>query len=244
LAYFRIFDNDQGPYLFKKEYNDTQQKGVVYRIGTGFVRTGTSTRELRRDDFEKIYADRSITKDRSNDIDFEFSLWGFESSELRYKGYIKHLQIDATNLSNTSIDLDVEAKIFNNKAVSARCAQDEEYKFHKKKQDNSMFAYNSFAGKVTPPFIFEETNVDFKNFVDYSLYEITPKKGTHTALRVKQKGTQTDIFNGQIALVFSKPANLKIEITVRSNDFPNGPKTFAYSFSEDEIQEFLDPRDL
>lgn len=244
LAYFRIFDNSKGPYLFKKEYKDTHQKGAIYRIGTGFIRTGTSTRELRRDDLEKIYAGRSAAKDRSNDIDFEFSLWGFKSSELRYAGYIKHLRVDATNLSSTSIDLDVEAKIYHNKHVSAKCAQDEEYKLYNNSRDKSMFAYTPHLDKMMPPFIFEDTNVDFKNYADYSLYEITPKKGTHTALRVKQKGTQTDIFNGQIALVFSRPADIKIEITVRSNDFPNGPKNFHYFFSENEIKEFLDAMDL
>lgn len=66
----------------------------------------------------------------------------------------------------------------------------------------------------------------------------------HTALRVKQKGTQTDIFNGQIALIFSKPTEVKIEIIVRSNDFPIRPKIFNYSFSKDEVQQVLDPWDL
>jgi len=244
LAYFRIFDNTKGPYLFKKEYKDTHQKGTIYRIGTGFIRTGTSTRELRRDDLEKIYAGRSTAKDRSNDIDFEFSLLSFNSSELRYAGYIKHLRVDAKNLSNTSIDLDVEAKIYNNKRVGAKCAQDEEYKLYNNSRDKSMFAYTPHLDKMMPPFVIMDMNVEFKNHGDYSIYEITPKKGTHTALRVKQKSIQTDIFNGQIALVFSRPADIKIEITVRSNEFPDGPKTFSYFFSEDEIKEFLDPRDL
>ncbi len=244
LAYFRIFNNDKAPYLFKKEYRDTTAKGSHYRIGSGFVRSGSSTRELKRDDFEKIYAERTGTKDRSNDIDFEFSIWGFTSSELRYKGYMKHLQVDMVNLSNTSIDLDVEAKIYNNSHVSARCAQDLEHKFFKEDQEKGLLAFSSYPGKVTPQFNFKETNVRFENYDEYSIYEITPNKGTHTALRVKQKGSQTDIFNGQIALVFSRPADIKIEITVRSNDFPNGPKTFTYTFPKDEISEFIDPRDL
>jgi len=244
LAYFRIFDNSKRPYLFKKEYKDTQQKGNAYRIGSGFVRTGTSTRELTRDDFEKIYASRSSTKDRSNDIDFEFSIWGFTSSELRYAGYIKHLRVDATNLSNTSIDLDIEAKIYNNKHVSAMCAQDEEYKLYNKSREKSMFAYTPYLDKMMPPLIPTDTNVKFENYTDYSIYEIIPKKGTHTALRVSQKGTQTDIFNGQIALVFSRPSEIKIDLIVRSNNFPDGPKIFNYSFPQEEIQQFIDPRDL
>lgn len=243
LAYFRLFNNNKRPYLFRKAYQDTQPKGNNYRTGTGFIRTGTSTRELKRDDFEKMFSERLDIKDRSNEIDFEFSLVGFKSTEFRSTIY-RHLQVDVINLSNTSIDIDVEAKIYNNKGLSARCTQDLEYKIYNERRDKSMFAFTSHLDKVIPPFIFVDTNVNFKNHTDYSIYEITPKKGTHTALRVKQKGTQTDIFNGQIALVFSKPSELKIDIIVRSNDFPNGPKTFNYSFSEDETRQFLDPWDL
>lgn len=46
MAYFRLFTNNKRPYLFKKEYKDIQPKGNQYRIGTGFVRTGTSKREV------------------------------------------------------------------------------------------------------------------------------------------------------------------------------------------------------
>lgn len=243
LAYFRLFNNNKRPYLFKRDYAANQSKGAVYRIGTGFVRTGTSTRELKRDDFEKIYSERISTKDRSKEIDFEFSLGGFKSSEFRSTIY-RHLQVDVINLSNTSIDLDVEAKIYNKKGVTARCTQDLEAKIHEDRRNKSMFAFTPYLDKVTPSFIFVDTNVEFKNKADYSIYEITPKKGTHTSLRVKQKGTQTDIFNGQIALVFSKPSEIQIELIVRSNDFPDGPKTFTYSFSEDEVQQFIDPWDL
>jgi len=243
LAYFRLFNNNKRPYLFKKEYKDTQPKGNQYRIGTGFVRTGTSTRELKRDDFEKIYSERFGTKDRSKEIDFKITLGGFKSSELRSTIY-RHLQVDVTNLSNASIDLDIEAKIYNNKGVSARCTQDVEHKIYDDSRNKSMFAYTPYLDKITPPYIFLDTNVEFKNHAAYSTYEITPKKGTHTSLRVKQKGTETDVFNGQIVLIFSKPAEVKIELIVRSNDFPDGPKTFTYSFSEDETKQVLDPWDL
>ncbi|PZO35046.1 MAG: hypothetical protein DCE86_00125 [Flavobacteriaceae bacterium] len=242
LAYFRIFNNEKGPYLFKKAYQDTQPKGTSYRIGTGFIRSGSSTRELRRDDFEKIYSERSGIKDRSNDIDFDFSLWNFTSQELKFKGYTKHLQVDVINLSNRSIDLDVEAKIYNNKGVSSKCTQNLELKFYKERQEKSLLSYSS--NLVSPPFVVKDTNVNFELFSEYSLYEITAKNGAQTAVRVKQKGKQTDIFNGQIALVFSWPEEIRIEITVRSNDFPNGPKIFEYLFPKDDIKEFLDPMDL
>jgi hypothetical protein len=123
------------------------------------------------------------------------TLGGFKSSELRSTIY-RHLQVDVTSLSNASIDLDIEAKIFNNKGVSACRTQDVEYKIYNDKRNTSIFAYTPYLDKVTPPYIFMDTNVGFKNHVAYSIYEITPKKGTHTALRVKQKGTETDIFNG------------------------------------------------
>lgn len=243
LAYFRLFANNRKPYLFKKEYTDIRHKGNQYRIGAGFVRTGTSTRELRRDDIEKIYAERFAIKDRSNDIDFKVTLGGFSSSELRSTIY-RHLQVDVMNLSNSSIDLDIEAKIYNSEGVTPRCTQDVEYKICNDNRNKSMFTYTPYLDKITPPYIFMDTNVEYKNHTAYSIFQITPKKGTHTALRVKQKGTEIDIFNGQIALIFSKPADVKIELTVRSNDFLDGPRTFPFCFSEDATQRLLDLWDL
>ncbi|WP_312334715.1 ATP-binding protein [Sphingobacterium sp.] len=245
LAYFRLFNNNNKPYLFKKEYNDNHPKGSHYRIGTGFVRTGTSTRELRRDDFEKIYSERCAKKDRSEDIDFELALGAFESEELRYLGYIKHLQIDINNRSNTSIDLDVEAKVYNIKnKVEACCTQWVEEKLYRNKRDKSMFAYTTYLDKIIPPYSFIDMNVEFENCKAYSKYEITAKKGALTAVRVKQKGALANIFNGQIALIFSQTAELKIELIVRSDDFADGLKIFTYYFSKDDIDEIIDPYDL
>ena len=240
LAYFRLFNNDQKPFLFKKEYRDMQPKGSHYRIGTGFVRTGTSTRELIRDDFEKIYAGRVGTRDRSEDIDFDITLGGFRYAEFRSTIY-RHLQIDIINLSNTSLDLDVEAKIYNIEGVTARCTQEIEQKMHEDRRNDHRRAYFEMN---TPGFIFMDKHVDFNNHGRYSIYETTPVKGTLTSIRVKQQGTLTDIFNDQIALVFSKPAEVKIELKVSCNDFPNGPKTFNFSFSKEETKEVLDPLDL
>lgn len=243
LAYFRLFNNDKRPYLFKKEYINPQLKGNVYRIGTGFVRTGTSTRGLKRDDFEKIYTERSGAKDRSEEIDFDITIGGFQFSELRDMMY-RHVKVDVKNLSNASIDLDVEAKVYNNKGVVARCTQDIERKIYEDNRDKSGLMYTPYMDKAFPPQVFMDMGVDFANQGGFSSYEIKPKKGTHTAVRVKQKGIETNIFNDQIALVFSRPAEIKIELIVRSNEFPKGPKTFSYGLSEEDTKLFFDPFDL
>jgi len=243
LAYFRLFNNNQTPYLFKKEYKDTQPKGNQYRIGTGFIRTGTSTRELKREDFEKIYSERLGRKDRSNEIDFELAFGGFKSSELKDTIY-RHLQVDIINLSNASIDIDVEAKIFNNEGVTAQCTQDLEYKMYNNRRDKSMFAYIGNLDKVIPPYVLINTNVKFEYHGAFSTYEVVPKNGAHAAVRVKQKGKEANIFNDQIALVFSKPASLEIELIVRNDDFPSGPKIFSYSFPKEQTAQLLDPWDL
>lgn len=75
-----------------------------------------------------------------------------------------------------------------------------------------------------------DMSVEFECHVDYSIYEIIPKKGTHPALGVKQKGKEADIFNGQIMLVFSKPAELRIELIVRSNEFLDDRKPLLTIF--------------
>ena len=243
LAYFRLYNNNKRPYLFKKEYRDIQQKGFQYRIGTGFVRTGTSTRELKRDDFERIYSDRLGPIDRSEDICFKIKLGSFQDSSLRHAGY-KHLQIDVTNVSNLSIDLDVEARVYNKNDIDAFCTQNVQRKLNEEKRNNSMFSYTPYLDKMIPPHLFLDRNVKFEQESNYSLFEITPRKGTHTALRVKQKGTETDIFNGQIALIFAKPTEVKVDLIVRCNDFLEGPKTFSYCFDEEDVNHVLNPWDL
>jgi len=243
LAYFRLFGNNNRPYLFKKDYKDNLLKGSHYRAGSGFIRTGTSTRELKRADFDKIYAQRFETADRSNDVEFNLKIGGFKSTELR-ASYYKHLQVDVTNLSNKSIDLDVEARIYNNKLMTSICAQNLEHKLYTERREKSMWAYTSKLDQMMPLHVLMDMGIDFKNNGSYTSYNIKPKKGTHTAIRVKQKGSESDIFNGQIALVFSSPAEVKIELIVRCNDFPKGPKTFSFSLAKEEIQDLFDPFDF
>lgn len=238
LAFFRLFNNNDYPYLFKKELKESPPKGTHYRIGTGFIKSGSSTRGLKRDDFEKIYKARFGVQDRSNDIDFTLLIEDFQDSDLTDAGYM-HLKIDAINKSNKSIDLDVTAKIYHKPGLKVECAQDVEHEMATKIRDNSMFAYTPYLDTVHPKFAYLDMNVDYTRHTAFTNFELTPPKGAQTALRIMQNAQVRDIFNGQIALKFFELTELQIEIAARSDDFPEGPKVFNYVFSDKVVASFL-----
>lgn len=61
LAYFRIFNNTKRPYLFKNEIKTNGK--VEFRIGDGYIKQGSSTRKMNREDLERIYANRHAQQD-------------------------------------------------------------------------------------------------------------------------------------------------------------------------------------
>src|SRR5690606_33698270 len=57
LAYIKIFNNYDRPYLFKKDM-DSKRSDLAFKKGSGFIRDKTLIRRLERQDFESIYIER------------------------------------------------------------------------------------------------------------------------------------------------------------------------------------------
>ena len=217
LAFFRLFDNDKQPYLFKKDLID---KIYHFEKGSGFIRTGTSTRRLIRDDFEKMYLSRiPAVKDRSSDVSFHVRLVKFKDPEIRSIHYL-HLQIDATNNSSRSIEFDVEVKISKSQDYKIIHKQELEKLIEKVKNDSRSdhYPYNSFS-----PNLYLNTYVECSELNDSYIFERIPEKFQTVAIKLKQNSETKDLFNGQIAIHIENTTNIELEIIARSDDFLKGP---------------------
>jgi len=69
LAYFRIYDNHDRPYLLKKDVKNASNDKNAFRVGDGFKRIGTNTKKLDRIDFDNIYKSKNEMTDRSDDLE-------------------------------------------------------------------------------------------------------------------------------------------------------------------------------
>jgi len=222
LGYFRLFDNDKFPYLFKKELI---KNNFRFDQGCGFVRTGTSTRRLVREDFEKMYALRhTIAKDRSGDLSFRITNASFDDNEL-FKTKFRHLRIDAVNNSNKSIEFDVEIRIAKSRDYRVMLTQEVEKNIHQAKRDREET--RGFMGipsyNIAPPSIFLDMHVEHSYDNNYDVFTRTPERFKTIAVTVKQNSETRDIFNNQIAISFRNPSEVPLEIIARSDDFLEGP---------------------
>ncbi|WMC07367.1 helix-turn-helix domain-containing protein [Elizabethkingia anophelis] len=237
LACFRLYNNNQYPYLFKKEFKENNGRGAHYREGMGFIRSGSSTRLLKRDDFEKIYKVRFGEKDYSKDVGFTIFLKTFNSEYLK-EGRCLHLEINSINNANKSVELDVDVKIYKSNGCNVGLASDIKVRLAEKfeigKKNKADYMSNFIVSQV-----YFDNSVEFYKTLDYSLFERTSSTGVGPAIRIKQGGELKDIFNGQIALEILTPTDIKIEIIARCNDFPNGPVIREYIISKLEIERFF-----
>jgi|GEM_PF-487230 len=68
LAFFRVYDCDQRPYLINKEYNSNKgDKSKVLCLGQGWIRKGDTNFLLTRDDLEEIYTQKGNEKNKFSD---------------------------------------------------------------------------------------------------------------------------------------------------------------------------------
>lgn len=216
IAYFKIFDNNQRPYLLKKNVrNPIDPDKIDYKKGDGFIRVGTSTNKMIRDDFERIYEKRFQQRDRKSDIKitpFISALSDEEFAEL----VLNFFDFNIENSSNQSIDLDVELKIF-------KC---EEITFVPKyKLENELTKEN--RGMFPSPVINSAfSHVHFENFGDYIKVSRTKLRTEKSAVHIAQNDTEEEVFTREILVHKEGELSIiKAELVIRSDKFTDGALT-------------------
>jgi hypothetical protein len=231
LAAFIIKDNNQRPYLFKKNLIYQNKPIQDYKIGDGFIRAGTSSRKLSRDDFELIYKKRYESKDRKSDLIIKPKLINYIESTQDENPSFFIIDFCIENITNSSIGFDVECKVHYRNGIDIIKKIELVEKFEDKGLSGTYPQY--FEPKIDPTLMqlyIEELNdcyVISRNKTIYEKYQIV----------LSQRQKESHIFFNEILLGYSSKkmgdAMVKIELILRSDEFKSGPLIKEYIVNVD-----------
>lgn len=214
IAYFKIFENFDRPYLFKKDVINPSNNKTDFQKGDGYIRLGTSTKKLDRNDFEEIYKLKFSSYDRKDDLLINSYFNNPNDSDLT-ELEIKYIDIEIINNSNKSIDFEVEMKVYKGEGFSIISETDLKSIIFEQKS-NYPFAISIEMAQI--PNLF----VTFKDEKDYVL--ITRNTlNRKAAVSLPQHSSEADIFFQQIFVLSENPSEIKADLIVRSDDFVDGP---------------------
>jgi hypothetical protein len=210
ICVFRIFNNNNRPYLIKNKIVNSEGK-VCFWQGDGFIRRGTSTDRLIRDDFERIYKKRYTNKDRKDDLKI-ITKWKLIEYDDFYKTYLYAIDMDLINESNQSIDITVEVKIKKSNKYDITTQDDLDRQEYERRKENSGYF------DIPRPYM---PGLNISMSENESEYVI--RRGLRPKINLEQRESFTDIFFG--GLFFSGYVeDIVGEIIVKSDFFTEGPK--------------------
>jgi len=226
IAYFRIFNNRERPYLFKKDLINPNTNKPDFKYGDGFIRIGTTSKKIGRKEIEDILKSQTSRFDRRNDLTIIPIIGSPTDDELNDQN-IKYLDIKIINNANKSIDVDIEMTLFkgNNYALLSEF----DFKMElaeqtRKKRKNSFIPEMYFAPIQIRSINFDiiESNTELKIIKN-------PIK-SRTAITLAQNSYERDIFGQNIILLQDKSNLIRAEIVIRSDDFIEGALKKEISF--------------
>ena len=218
LGYFEISNNNQRPYLFKKNLQNPSNKNIEYKIGDGYIRIGTSTRKMNRSDFENIYKTRNEAKDRKSDLSITPYLKNCTNTIMREKGF-KCIDFKIENSSNKSIYLDAEAHFFYNEDLlfSKKFDIDKMIIEESKKSFNSGFSMN--FNPIMDNSIFD---LSFEN-TESSFQVVRFKRlNQNAAIEISQNDQVDSIFLNEVLVYKKSDVPIIVQLIIRSDDFVEG----------------------
>jgi hypothetical protein len=228
LAYFRIFNNKDQPYLFKKEVKNADEKDrIEYREGDGFIRVGTSTKKMSRNDFEKIYEKRFRKPDRKNDLIITPTFGTPTTGELADYNFLKYFDISLENISNKSIELDIEMKVYKSSGYKLLCDTDVINEIRKKKPKQTNI-FGHVIPEIDMPVI--DFHVDYQDFSDYIIVSRIKHRNQTVDIRLPQKSIEPDVFYKKILVIREKEESIRADVIIRSDDFSDGILTQTIEF--------------
>ncbi|WKB82336.1 ATP-binding protein [Cellulophaga lytica] len=217
LAYFRIFGNKDRPYLFKKNLQNPISRKIEFKIGDGFIKMGSSTKKIDRNDLENIYKNRFSVKDRKGDLKIEAYIKSVNQETLKGLN-LSYLDIDISNISNKSIEFDIEMKIYKNEKYMI-ISESKLLKEIKKKEINERTIFENNL---------ETTEISLKpqylNFREDDNYIIVERNNYQkkAAIDLAQNSSERNVFGQNLIIQGFDFNEVKAEIIIRSDDFTEG----------------------
>lgn len=216
LSFFRIYDNTDRPYLFRKDLIVTENdQQIKYNKGDGFIRVGTSTRRLQRSDFDNIYEGKSKKIDRRSDLEISVCIERAEN-EFNIRDE-KYLDLRVENKSFKSIGFDIEMKILFDQQITVVSRNSLKSTMIIPKRGSS-FGIETIYNPTLPNLdVFIEENEN------YLYIERCKRKFEEYAVKLPQNSFINEIFFKELILRTRKTFTLRAEVTIRSDEFINGP---------------------
>ncbi len=231
LAYFRIFDNDNRPYLFKNEIIENNK--VRYHKGAMVIRKGTKIGRIDRADLDKIYEAKYSQKDRKPDVKLFCTVKNGFVEYSSVKCNVKLLVLSIENISNKSISFLVDFKVEKNSSFDIETAYDIQHKIRDYEKVNRSSSHY-FGNYIQQPLL----NWDAIKIVNSNEYKTVSriKNSNHEIeIIIPQKTTKEDVFESDLILIPKEPkALINIEVKLSGDDFTSGPLIEKFSLEIDE----------
>ena len=219
LAYFRIFNNNDRPYLLKKDVRNFLNNTMEFRAGDGFIRKGTSTDKITRSEFDNIYKRKYKGIDRKTDIVIIPNFGQPDDYKISMNPDIKYVDINIENKSNKSIDLDdIEMKVYKSKDYILISEYD--LKRELWEIENNKKSIYDIGSTLVGPMANLHSHIEY--FDDYVLVTVSMRINHKSVLNIPQKRVEQNVFGKSLLVKSDGPVNIKAELTIRSDDFPDG----------------------
>lgn len=229
LAYFRIFNNLSRPYLFKKNIQNPKNKKIEYKIGDGFIKIGSSSKKMDRNDFEDIYQDRFSKKDRKDDLEIE-AYFSTTDDNIISDFDVRYIDVKIINKSNKSINFDVEMEVYGKKEHRLISKKDLVLELQKNKQkENTGFRFDV---QIKQPYI--DFHINFKEKDDFIIISRNNIHRHTAAVSISQNSYETDVFNEYLFVLNKETNQINAKIIIRSDDFTEGPIIKELTFNNNK----------
>lgn len=107
ICYFRIHNNNDRPYLFKKDCPHPANGRIDFKYGDGFIRVGTTTKKIGRREIDDINKNKLKYINRQEDIEIIPVVKSYDN-------IFKSIDLNLINKSVKSIEIDIEIAIQKN----------------------------------------------------------------------------------------------------------------------------------
>lgn len=228
LAYFRIYDNFDRPYLFKKDIqNSLITNKNEFKIGDGYIRIGSSTKKMSRSNFDNIYSNKFKNIDRKDHISVEPYLKNNSTTNWD----IDVIDFAITNLSTKSIDFDIEVKI--KKTSEFEIIEKTDFDYEIKLETYKKKPKGTFAILVSPiPVKDFNLHIIVEKFDDFWIVKRNRINSPKGAVNIPQNYCENSVLLNSI-FVLGNPKTVDVEVTLRSDDFIEG--FFVKSYTIENI---------